>query len=257
MMDGYLGQLDAMGRRSCCTADHGMNDKHGGDGKPQVVYLQDVLDGWLGAGKARVILPITDPYVVHHGALGSFATVYLPDDADQGTSSPASRRSRASNWRWIAPKAAGASSCRRDRVGDVIVVSARSYSRSAPRFRHRSLDLPWPLRSHGGTDRAAGAGHRQSKLKALPAGYHLRSFNAFDLACTYTYSMRLSFAEESHLRKRVMGVLRKRRCGPLSKFDRRRTALRIFSPYTNEVIGTSPKASHERYPQRLQDREGL
>ena len=23
--------------------------------------------------KARVILPITDPYVVHHGALGSFA----------------------------------------------------------------------------------------------------------------------------------------------------------------------------------------
>ena len=30
----------------------------------------------------RTILPITDPYVVHHGALGSFATVYLDDKAD-------------------------------------------------------------------------------------------------------------------------------------------------------------------------------
>ena len=47
-----------------------------------VIYLQDLLDAWLGAGAARVILPITDPYVVHHGALGSFATVYLPADVD-------------------------------------------------------------------------------------------------------------------------------------------------------------------------------
>ena len=83
MMDGYLAQLDAMGALIVLTADHGMNDKHKADGTPNVVYLQDVLDGWIGAGKARVILPITDPYVVHHGALGSFATVYLPDDVNQ------------------------------------------------------------------------------------------------------------------------------------------------------------------------------
>ena len=83
MMDGYLAQLDAMGALIVLTADHGMNDKHKADGTPNVVYLQDVLDGWIGDGKARVILPITDPYVVHHGALGSFATVYLPDDVNQ------------------------------------------------------------------------------------------------------------------------------------------------------------------------------
>ena len=58
------------------TADHGMNDKHLPDGQPDVIYLQDILDEWLGAGRDRVILPITDPYVAHHGALGSFATVY-------------------------------------------------------------------------------------------------------------------------------------------------------------------------------------
>jgi len=83
MMDGYLAQLDAEGATIVLTADHGMNDKHKADGTPNVIYLQDVLDGWIGAGKARVILPITDPYVVHHGALGSFATVYLPDGMDE------------------------------------------------------------------------------------------------------------------------------------------------------------------------------
>ena len=52
--------------------------KFGADGQPDVMYLQDVFDRWLGKDAARVILPITDPYVVHHGALGSYAVVYLP-----------------------------------------------------------------------------------------------------------------------------------------------------------------------------------
>ncbi|MBS0541768.1 MAG: phosphonoacetate hydrolase, partial [Proteobacteria bacterium] len=78
MMDGYMAKLEAMGCTVVLTADHGMNAKFGTDGQPDVIYLQDVFDKWLGADKARVILPITDPYVVHHGALGSFAVVYLP-----------------------------------------------------------------------------------------------------------------------------------------------------------------------------------
>ena len=82
MMDGYLGQLDAMGCVIALTADHGMNAKTAMDGTPDVIYLQDWFDAWLGAAQARVILPITDPYVVHHGALGSYATVYLPDGVD-------------------------------------------------------------------------------------------------------------------------------------------------------------------------------
>src|SRR4029453_8419911 len=64
------------------TADHGMNGKTDAAGRPQVIYLQDVLDGWIGAGRARVILPITDTYVVYPGALGSFATVHLPGGVD-------------------------------------------------------------------------------------------------------------------------------------------------------------------------------
>src|SRR5579863_93535 len=83
MMDRYLAQLDELGWAIGLTADHGMNAKHDPEtGEPNVIYLQDVMDEWLGARAARVILPITDPYVVHHGALGSFATIYLPRDAD-------------------------------------------------------------------------------------------------------------------------------------------------------------------------------
>src|SRR5207302_873074 len=72
MMDRYLGELEHLGCAIALTADHGMNSKTRLDASPNVIYLQDVLDGWLGAAGARVILPITDPYVVHHGALGSY-----------------------------------------------------------------------------------------------------------------------------------------------------------------------------------------
>src|SRR5690606_19568470 len=83
MFDRYLAELDALGAAIVVTADHGMKPKHKADGTPAVIYVQDVLDGWLGKEAARVILPITDPYVVHHGALGSFATAYLPEGADR------------------------------------------------------------------------------------------------------------------------------------------------------------------------------
>src|SRR6266550_2318579 len=82
MMDRYVGELDAAGAVLVLTADHGMNDKHLPNKEPDVIYLQTLLDEWMGVGKARVILPITDPYVVHHGALGSWATIYLPAGAD-------------------------------------------------------------------------------------------------------------------------------------------------------------------------------
>ncbi|MBH9673015.1 phosphonoacetate hydrolase, partial [Burkholderia contaminans] len=65
MMDRYLAALDALGWVIGVTADHGMNAKHDPrTGEPNVVYLQDALDAWLGPRLARVILPITDPYVV-------------------------------------------------------------------------------------------------------------------------------------------------------------------------------------------------
>src|SRR3546814_18425516 len=88
MMDGYCAQLDAAVAVIVLTADHGMNAKHRADGSPNVLYLQSALDEFLGKDRARPILPITDPYVVHHGALGSYATAHLPAGADLGTVAP-------------------------------------------------------------------------------------------------------------------------------------------------------------------------
>lgn len=82
-LDATIDELTRMGVTVGITADHGMNDKCGDDGRPNALYVEDELAERFGAGKFKVICPITDPYVRHHGALGSFARVYaLTADAD-------------------------------------------------------------------------------------------------------------------------------------------------------------------------------
>ena len=78
------------------TADHGMNDKALPDGRPHVIFLQDLLNAHFGAGSVRVICPITDPFVRHHGALGSFVRVIAEDRAarDIGACGPRAARHR-------------------------------------------------------------------------------------------------------------------------------------------------------------------
>jgi phosphonoacetate hydrolase len=84
-VDVLLGELDRLGAVVGVTADHGMNDKVRQDGTPNVQFLETILLQ-NGLSDVRVILPITDPYVVHHGALGSYATIYLqPAQVDQAT----------------------------------------------------------------------------------------------------------------------------------------------------------------------------
>jgi phosphonoacetate hydrolase len=73
--DALLGDYLDQGFRCAFTADHGMNDKTRADGSPNALFLADVL-AEAGLDGATVVLPITDPYVVHHGALGSYATIY-------------------------------------------------------------------------------------------------------------------------------------------------------------------------------------
>jgi phosphonoacetate hydrolase len=185
MMDGYLAQLDAEGATIVLTADHGMNDKHKADGTPNVIYLQDLLDGWIGDGRARVILPITDPYVVHHGALGSFATVYLPDGMDE---TPIIRRIAALPGIELAlNRAAGCGKFElpEDRLGDIIVVSERNTAIGSAAKKHDLSGLTVPLRSHGGMTEQKVPVILNRKIKALPVGYRLRNFSAFDLALNY------------------------------------------------------------------------
>jgi phosphonoacetate hydrolase len=181
MLDGYLARLEAGGATLALTADHGMNAKTDAAGRPNVVYLQDLLDGWLGAGRTRVILPITDPYVVHHGALGSFATVYLPDDA--GRSDVISRLARQPGMELVLDREEG---CRRfelpaDRMGDVIVIGARHTVLGTAEARHDLSGLDAPLRSHGGlSEQRVPVVVNHATHPA--AGAPLRNFDVFDLA---------------------------------------------------------------------------
>lgn len=76
-IDEKIGRLAELGAVVGVTADHGMNDKSQADGTPKVIYLQDILDAEFGAGETRVICPITDAFVRHHGALGGFVRVWI------------------------------------------------------------------------------------------------------------------------------------------------------------------------------------
>ena len=185
MMDGYLGQLDAMGCVIALTADHGMNAKVAMDGTPDVVYLQDWFDAWLGSAKARVILPITDPYVVHHGALGSFATVYLPEGVDVHEACARLQQLRSMEVVLTRAQAAERFELPPDRIGDIVVVSQRFTVIGTSAARHDLSALEVPLRSHGGISEQRVPLIVNRPLPGLDLQRRFRNFDAFDLALNY------------------------------------------------------------------------
>ena len=181
MVDGYLGQLDELGATLVLTADHGMKPKHDSDGDPAVVYVQDLLDDWLGAAAARVILPITDPYVVHHGALGSFATVYLPNSAN--AADIADRLATVDGIMMVIDRAKAVMRFElpADRIGDLVILSKENITIGTSRDRHDLAALKEPLRSHGGLteQEVPFIVNRQIDLPNAPK---LRNFDAFHFA---------------------------------------------------------------------------
>ena len=182
MMDGYLAKLDAMGCTIVVTADHGMNAKFGADGQPDVMYLQDLFDKWLGTDKARVILPITDPYVVHHGALGSYAVVYLPAGASAQEWAAKVKALPGIEAVLTRDEAAARFELPADRLGDLIVVSTRHKVLGTSASRHDLSGLTEPLRSHGGISEQKVPLICNRKLAGDTGARHWRNFDAFDLA---------------------------------------------------------------------------
>ena len=148
-LDEQIGRLVDLGCRLGVTADHGMNAKSDEEGKPRVIYLEDALSEQFGDG-FKVICPITDPYVVHHGALGSYVTVHLEDP---------SRATEIAGWlrgldgvTEVLEKAEAAASLElpADRIGDLVVMSAADTVLGRSPKYHDLSQLDRPLRSHGG-----------------------------------------------------------------------------------------------------------
>ena len=183
MFDRYLTELDSLGAAIVVTADHGMKPKHYADGSPSVIYVQDLMDEWLGEGAARVILPITDPYVVHHGALGSFATAYLPEGADIADIS-----ARLLGYDAITHVLTNAEAVARfelpsDRIGDIVMVSGENICIGTSEHRHNLAALNEPLRSHGGLTEQE-VPFICNRVLPLPERPVLRNFDAFFYANT-------------------------------------------------------------------------
>lgn len=187
MMDGYWAKLEAMGCTLALTADHGMNAKTDDAGKPRVIYLQDLYDEWLGQGLARVILPITDPYVVHHGALGSFATAYIPEGTD-----PAWLARRTQLLPDVEIVLSRAEACQRfglpeDRVGDLVIVTKTNAVVGTSAAKHDLSGLDAPLRSHGGLSEQRVPLIVNRPVHDLAVDAPLRNFDIFHVALNHVH----------------------------------------------------------------------
>ena len=183
MCDEYIGMLDSRGAVVVVTADHGMKPKHGSDGGPSVVFVKDFLNQWTGHDSARVILPITDPYIAHHGSLGSFATIYLePGD---------NVRKIVSNLRSVSGikvaetrKAAAAKfDLPPDRIGDIVLIAEERMTIGISEKSHDLSMLDAPLRSHGGLSEQQ-VPFIVNRAVEMPEEGLLRNYDAFQIAAS-------------------------------------------------------------------------
>ncbi len=186
-LDARLGRFLELGAVVGLVADHGMNDKARADGSPNVIFLEDALSSRFGAKSARVICPITDPFVRHHGALGSFVRVYLRDLSDLEAMIAFSAALPG-----VALALEGAEAARRfelpqDREADFVVLGDERTVLGSSAANHDLSGLAGRrLRSHGGLGEVEvpfllshplGDGYRERAEKA-----RLRNFDIFDFA---------------------------------------------------------------------------
>jgi phosphonoacetate hydrolase len=186
-IDNALGRLAALGATVALTGDHGMNDKSNADGSPNIVFLQDVLDKEFGSGKTKVILPITDPYVAHHGALGSYATVFFQEPISATAAMNVINKQTGVELVMNRASAAKTFDLPADRIGDLIVVGDRGTVLGKSKA---TLDLSMlggmRLRSHGGlADRNVYlifSRPLNEKYANIAISRQLRNFDVFEFA---------------------------------------------------------------------------
>jgi phosphonoacetate hydrolase len=186
-IDERIGRLDALGAVVALTADHGMNDKSTPDGKPNVIFLQDILDREFGAGDTKVICPITDAFVRHHGALGGFVRVWCRG----GKATPEAIIGLVRDIPGVALALGKEEVCRRfdlpaDREGDVAVIGDIGTVIGASVAEHDLSNLSDArLRSHGALTEARVPfilNHPVGTEFQLRAAQSLKSHQIFEYA---------------------------------------------------------------------------
>ncbi len=179
MFDRYIGQLNINNNSIIVTADHGMQPKSRSDGSPNAIFLQDILDETLGKNISKVILPITDPYVVHHGALGSFATVYLDDKSR--INDAIAEINKIEDIEVVLTNEEGCAQydLPTDRMGDIICMSSKNSTIGSAEKAHDLSKLKEPLRSHGGLHEREVPFISNKKINLNDANVKLNNYDAF------------------------------------------------------------------------------
>ena len=179
MFDRYIGQLNVNNNSIIVTADHGMQPKSRSDGSPNAIFLQDILDETLGKNISKVILPITDPYVVHHGALGSFATVYLSDKSK--INDAIEQINKIEDIEVVLTNKEGCAQydLPTDRMGDIICMSSQNSTIGSAEKAHDLSKLKEPLRSHGGLHEREVPFISNKKINLNDANIKLNNYDAF------------------------------------------------------------------------------
>ena len=179
MFDRYIGQLNINNNSIIVTADHGMQPKSRSDGSPNAIFLQDILDETLGKNISKVILPITDPYVVHHGALGSFATVYLSDKSKINDAIEEINKIEDIEVVLTNKEGCAQYDLPTDRMGDIICMSSKNSTIGSAEKAHDLSKLKEPLRSHGGLHEREVPFISNKKINLNDANIKLNNYDAF------------------------------------------------------------------------------
>jgi len=185
-LDARIAALIGLGCVVGVTADHGMNDKALADGSPHVIFLEDVLNARFGAGAVRVICPITDPFVRHHGALGSFVRVYAKANAAPAELARAVRELPGVDQVLDRAAAAAEYELPYDREADLVVTGDRNTVLGARADEHDLSALAGHrLRSHGGRSEQRVPfllSHPLAAEYRARARARLRNFDIYDFA---------------------------------------------------------------------------
>lgn len=190
-LDAHIGRLLDAGCLVAATADHGMNAKNRADGTPNVLFVESLLTEVFGPG-CRVICPITDPYVVHHGALGSLVMVHLEDPARAAEIGDFLLRQPGITEVYPRDLAALKLELAPDRIGDLTVLAARDVVLGKTPEHHDLSVLHGGLRSHGGRYEEMVPMIVSEPLKPeylRKAQADPRNFDIFDFACNGTVAL--------------------------------------------------------------------
>ena len=186
MLDGYLSKFYYLGCEISLTADHGMKGKTNEDGSLNLIYIQDELDKKFGKDECNVVCTITDPYVVHHGALGGFVTIYLKNKAKIDDVINYIKTVKGVELVLNKKDSVKKLNQPEDRIGDIVVTSNENFAIGKKKSDHDLSQLKEPLRTHGGLGETDIPIFISKKIDdSYKSKGVLKNYDIFDLALNY------------------------------------------------------------------------